>query len=176
MSVQTQIDRISGAVSAALAALSEKGVTVPEGTKVDGLAELIEAIASGGGGVDLASLFGGAEVRAGTYTIMEDTNKVTFAYEEPFTSKPTYIFVGEVVRPNSDAKRIMVEVGWKNWGSTHNNANFAGLGSDPQFDSSNVRLGSYSGFTETTGVIAGISPYMLLAGTTYAWIAIGGMS
>lgn len=47
MSVQTQIDRISGAVSAALTALSEKGVTVPAGTKVDGLAALIAAIESG---------------------------------------------------------------------------------------------------------------------------------
>lgn len=50
MSVQTQIDRISGAVSAALTALSEKGVTVPAGTKVDGLADLIAAIEAGGGG------------------------------------------------------------------------------------------------------------------------------
>lgn len=50
MSVQTQIDRISGAVSDALAALTEKGVTVPEGTKVDGLAALIAAIEAGGGG------------------------------------------------------------------------------------------------------------------------------
>lgn len=50
MSVQTQIDRISGAVSAALAALSEKGVTVPDGTKVDGLAELIESIEADGAG------------------------------------------------------------------------------------------------------------------------------
>ena len=49
MSVQTQIDRISGAVSAALAALTEKGVTVPDGTKVDGLAALIAAIEAGGG-------------------------------------------------------------------------------------------------------------------------------
>ena len=50
MSVQTQIDRISRAVSAALAALSEKGVTVPDGTKVDGLAALIESIEAGGAG------------------------------------------------------------------------------------------------------------------------------
>lgn len=51
MSVQTQIDRISGAVSAALTALAEKGVEVPAGTKVDGLAALIAAIESGGGAV-----------------------------------------------------------------------------------------------------------------------------
>ena len=50
MSVQTQIDRISGAVSAALTALSEKVVEVPAGTKVDGLAALIAAIEAGGGG------------------------------------------------------------------------------------------------------------------------------
>ena len=49
MSVQTQIDRISGAVSDALAALTEKGVTVPAGTKVDDLASLIAAIEAGGG-------------------------------------------------------------------------------------------------------------------------------
>lgn len=49
MSVQTQIDRISGAVQSALAALAEKGVTVPAGTKVDGLAALIAAIETGGG-------------------------------------------------------------------------------------------------------------------------------
>ena len=50
MSVQTQIDRISGAVSDALAALTEKGVTVPEETKVDGLAALIESIEADGAG------------------------------------------------------------------------------------------------------------------------------
>lgn len=50
MSIQTQIDRISESVSAALTALTEKGVTVPDGTKVDGLAALIAAIESGGGG------------------------------------------------------------------------------------------------------------------------------
>lgn len=49
MSVQTQIDRISRAVSAALTALSEKGVTVPAGTKVDDLAALISGIEAGGG-------------------------------------------------------------------------------------------------------------------------------
>ena len=49
MSVQTQIDRISGAVSAALTALSEKGVEVPAGTKVDDLAALISGIEAGGG-------------------------------------------------------------------------------------------------------------------------------
>ena len=50
MSVQTQIDRISRAVSAALAAIADKGVTVPDGSNSDSLAALIESIEAGGGG------------------------------------------------------------------------------------------------------------------------------
>lgn len=68
MSVQTQIDRISGAVSAALTALSEKGVTVPAGTKVDGLAALIAAIEAGGGGGGGGVPDGLAAITTGTYT------------------------------------------------------------------------------------------------------------
>lgn len=49
MSVQTQIDRISGNVSAALAAIAGKGVTVPDGSTSDALAELIASIEAGGG-------------------------------------------------------------------------------------------------------------------------------
>lgn len=48
MSVQTQIDRISGNVSAALSAIAEKGVTVPDGSTSDALAELIASIEAGG--------------------------------------------------------------------------------------------------------------------------------
>ena len=50
MSVQTQIDRISGNVSAALSAIAEKGVTVPDSSNSDALAELILSIQAGGGG------------------------------------------------------------------------------------------------------------------------------
>lgn len=50
MSVQTQIDRISGNVSAALSAIAEKGVIVPDGSNSDALAELIASIEAGGGG------------------------------------------------------------------------------------------------------------------------------
>ena len=50
MSVQTQIDRISGNVSAALAAIAEKGVIVPDGSNSDALHELILSIEGGCGG------------------------------------------------------------------------------------------------------------------------------
>lgn len=48
MSIQTQIDRISDNVTAALSAIVEKGVTVPEGSTSDALAGLIASIEAGG--------------------------------------------------------------------------------------------------------------------------------
>lgn len=51
MSVQTEITRIESAKTAIATAIEGKGVTVPEGTKLDGLAALVEAISAGGGGV-----------------------------------------------------------------------------------------------------------------------------
>lgn len=44
MSIKTEIERISGARDAAFAALAQKGVTVPSGTKIDGLPSLIASI------------------------------------------------------------------------------------------------------------------------------------
>ena len=84
MSVQTQIDRISGAVQSALAALTEKGVTVPSGTKVDGLAALIAAIEAGGG-----SGGGGVEVSVGK--IVPASNVPELTWEHGLSTAPTFI-------------------------------------------------------------------------------------
>ena len=50
MSVQTQIDRLASAKAAIKTAIEGKGVTVPDGTLLDGMASLIESIEAGGGG------------------------------------------------------------------------------------------------------------------------------
>lgn len=44
MSVQTEIGRLRSAKSAIAAAIADKGVTVPDGTKLDGMAALIDSI------------------------------------------------------------------------------------------------------------------------------------
>lgn len=49
MSIQTELTRITNAKAAVKAAIEGKGVTVPEGTKLDGMAALVEAIEAGGG-------------------------------------------------------------------------------------------------------------------------------
>lgn len=49
--IETKINRISAAKEAISAAIAGKGVTVPDGTLIDGMAALIESIEAGGGGV-----------------------------------------------------------------------------------------------------------------------------
>ncbi len=65
MSVQTEITRIESAKTAISTAIEGKGVTVPEGTKLDGLAALVASIEAGG-----ALPF---EIKTGTFTFSENT-------------------------------------------------------------------------------------------------------
>ena len=61
MSIQTELTRITNAKAAIKTAIEGKGVTVPAGTLLDGMASLIESIEAGGGG-------GATNVSYGTYT------------------------------------------------------------------------------------------------------------
>lgn len=61
MSIQTDLTRIKNAKAAIKAAIEGKGVTVPDGTLLDGMASLIEGIE-----------IGGYELKTGTVTIAED--------------------------------------------------------------------------------------------------------
>ena len=55
MSIQTELTRIINAKAAIKTAVEGKGVTVPDGTLLDGMAALIESIEAGGGGVATGS-------------------------------------------------------------------------------------------------------------------------
>lgn len=66
MSIATDISRIKGNITAALAAIADKGVTVPDGSTSDALASLIASIEAGGGG--------GAKIATGSFTPAEDCN------------------------------------------------------------------------------------------------------
>lgn len=48
MSVQSEITRMQNAKAAIKAAIEGKGVTVPDGTLLDGMASLIDSIEAGG--------------------------------------------------------------------------------------------------------------------------------
>lgn len=78
MSIQTELTRIKNAKAAIKAAIEGKGVTVPDGTLLDGMASLIESIEVGGGGGDFDfSLLGGVNfVKSGSFTPAKDTLSV----------------------------------------------------------------------------------------------------
>lgn len=64
MSIQTELTRITNAKSAIKTAIEGKGVTVPDGTLLDGMAALIESIEAGGGG--------SGNFATGTFTTTDD--------------------------------------------------------------------------------------------------------
>ena len=81
MSVQSEITRLENAKAAIKAAIEGKGVTVPDGTLLDGMATLIESIEAGGG-----------NFATGTFTTTDDiTSDVVINHN--LGVKPKFIIV-----------------------------------------------------------------------------------
>lgn len=76
MSIATDVSRIKGNITAALAAIANKGVTVPDGSTSDALASLIASIEAGGGGGNIV---------AGSFTPTSDMK--TFKVNHNFNTK-----------------------------------------------------------------------------------------
>ena len=95
MSVQTQIDRLASAKSAIKTAIEGKGVTVPNGTLLDGMASLIESIEAGGGE---ETLFGTYFETGSIIPASDITTDHTIQFQKNFynvagnTNDPYYIF------------------------------------------------------------------------------------
>lgn len=72
MSIQTELTRITNAKDAIKTAIEGKGVTVPDGTLLDGMAALIDGIEAGGGNFDFSALNGATAAVSGTFTPASD--------------------------------------------------------------------------------------------------------
>ena len=84
MSIQTELTRITNAKAAIKAAVEGKGVTVPAGTLLDGMAALIESIEAGGGG--------SGNFATGTFTTTDDiTSNVVINHN--LGVKPRFVIV-----------------------------------------------------------------------------------
>ena len=70
MSIQSELTRLTDAKAAIQTAIEGKGVTVPEGTLLDGMAALIESIEAGG--IDLGQYF--TDIAVASITPAEDCN------------------------------------------------------------------------------------------------------
>ena len=126
MSIQTELTRITNAKSAIKTAIEGKGVTVPDGTLLDGMAALIGSIEAGGGGmkVEVFSLTPAEEMRYGKYEIGETT-----------ITNPHFCVCFDGTQPdsiNTDTQKpmgLMTYVGcdatlWGEIGSAYDKSNF----------------------------------------------------
>lgn len=82
MSIATDVSRIKGNITAALAAIANKGVTVPDGSTSDALASLIASIKAGGGGY---------EVSFGIINLAE--NSATITFDHGLSKAPDYVSI-----------------------------------------------------------------------------------
>ena len=72
MSIQTELTRITNAKAAIKTAIEGKGVTVPDGAKLDALAALIESIEAGG--VQIGNF---STINYGSFQLAEDASEYT---------------------------------------------------------------------------------------------------
>ena len=83
MSIQTELTRLTNAKAAIKTAIEGKGITVPSGTLLDGMAALIESIEAGGGSGNFVT---------GTFTTTDDiTSNVVINHN--LGVKPKFIIV-----------------------------------------------------------------------------------
>ena len=85
MSVQSEITRIESAKTAIATAIGGKGVTVPEGTLLDGMAVLIDSIEAGGGA---ENLFGTYFETGSIIPASDITSDYTIEFQINFTHAP----------------------------------------------------------------------------------------
>ena len=169
MSIQTELTRITNAKAAIKAAIEGKGVTVPDGTMLGGMASLIESIEAGGGG--------GGNIVAGTYTpASTQTNRVTVTHN--LGKAPTGVLFAKYhvdINTGADTVLFIWQSGWFGIryfvyrGDTIVNARLSVSGANTQVHAQNPANGDIvCGLTETTFQ----TPRNLYAGT-YIWVVFG---
>ena len=90
MSIATDVSRIKGNITAALAAIADKGVTVPDGSTSDVLASLIASIEAGGGG---------AKIITGEFTL--DTAASGVLIEHNLSEVPNFAYYFALLAPST---------------------------------------------------------------------------
>ena len=89
MSIQTELTRLTNAKAAIQTAIEGKGVTVPSGTLLDGMAELIMSIPTASGGIKIEQGSVTFAEQQSAYTFVTDSPDIFIAYVED-DSKPQY--------------------------------------------------------------------------------------
>lgn len=171
MSVQSEITRLQNAKAAIKTAIEGKGVTVPNGTLLDGMASLIEAIEVGG-----SSDYTPFElVTMGTITPTEDTKNLAIPIPDNVgtnTLRAIWLIANNSIEDYAGSIEPQYLISWY--------MSIAGSYNYTRFTSFRGYNQMYSDFTNyTSNLIGGNNirsqgSYYFVAGVDYQYIAIWG--
>ena len=92
MGIQTELTRITNAKAAIKTAIEGKGVTVPDGTLLDGMAALIDSIEAGGGSGGDLSAIGVSKMDSGTITMASGNSVLTIVNQLGVIPKIIFVY------------------------------------------------------------------------------------
>ena len=169
MSVQTELTRITNAKAAVKAAIEGKGVTVPDGTLLDGMAPLIESIETG------------INATGGTITVSSDVNDYVLTHG--LGEVPKFFVIGMMECFNKLTDKTYILIGafgfsdvrsqYRISTSSYMNAPSGVFKEASITMTSDSRQSIVSANEETIKVAYSGGSYKLIAGATYYWVAVG---
>lgn len=177
MSVQSEITRISGNVTAALAAIADKGVTVPDGSTSDALAGLIASIEAGG---YLPTLPDGYALECGIYIPATDiTSTIGIDLENKYIwfksdrTGNTYCLISSL-DSMKDVASIISGFNFATYDNKSDNRTYCNDGKNTLFKTAGITsIGFSTNSSSNLLRITGTSVYPLKAGARYLWIVVG---
>ena len=169
MSVQTEITRIESAKTAIATAIEGKGVTVPDGTLLDGMAPLIESIETG------------INATGGTITVSSDVNDYVLTHG--LGEVPKFFVIGMMENCSELTDKTYILIGafgfsdvrsqYRISASSYMNAP-SGVFKGAAITMTSVSKQSIVSANEETITVAySGGSYKLIAGATYYWVAVG---
>ena len=169
MNIQTEFTRITNAEAAVKAAIEGKGVTVPDGTLLDGMAPLIESIETG------------INATGGTITVSSDVNGYVLTHG--LGEVPKFFVIGMMGNYSELTGKTYILIGAFGFSdvrsqyriSASSNVNapsgiFRGAAITATADSKQS-IAKANEETITVAYYGG--SYKLIAGVTYYWVAVG---
>ena len=168
MSIQTELTRLTNAKAAIKAAIEGKGVTVPDGTLLDGMAALIESIEAGGGGFQVAlGTFTPAETIA-----LNSIPPVSIEHNAGFTPDVFIFYKASTGTYGMIAISAKFDILYGDGNISDNKCYVMCKGSSTMGDGN---LKPYPATEKVVYLRSNVTSHKVTAGQEYRWIAIGGI-